>query len=208
MTKSTNSGKCVVFCFTVVAILLKGTAAECPELTNCDSCPDNVHCETCTSEGVYGLTADRSGCKSCEEESEGTCSQCTSLSHCDTCAISDMGPVPVTDKAMCAKCAPHCQFCQSAGSGKCDDNSCDQGYAKDINQTCSPCSPGCMHCGDYSSCDMCITGKGFSHSELAPQRDCKDCTIENCEECYADNTQCETCKPGFTYTSPQACSEN
>jgi hypothetical protein len=195
-----------MLCVALVAFYSGGTSAGCPHLDNCYKCSDGVHCDECI-DGGYGLRADRKGCGDCFEVSGGTCYKCTTLGRCDECYTTQLGWVMPTTKAMCADCAPHCQFCEHRGAGKCDDISCDPGYAANTDETCSPCAPGCNACSNSGpgGCDACNMGKGLRNGKGSPPADCEACTTPNCEFCASDHTICDYCKTGFQLNSSGQC---
>jgi len=199
MTKCTNTGKFGVFSFTVLAILLKGTTAECPQLPNCDSCSDGSHCDACTNAGEYGLNADQTRCERCPDISDGTCGQCTSLSHCDSCITYNTGPVLDSDTAMCALCADGCaNECYVNGAGKCDDGKCGDGYTSNADKTCSVCTvENCLLCPE----DKCSTCKD-SHwlDTTTTPESCAPCG-SNCNYCDKNRGQCDPgyCNPGYSF---------
>jgi len=194
----------------IVSALFRGTSAQCALLPNCDVCYNSTYCQECewADYGYYGLRADGAGCEDCLEISGGTCAYCTSVTMCDQCSNNDQGPVSPTTSAQCAACATNCQFCAYYGAGRCDDYSCNSGYANDVAHTCSPCVPGCQECAmsGPGGCDVCPVGQGLYNGIGSPPADCIPCSIPNCGYCYSDNTGCEMCDPGFSMNSSGQCS--
>jgi hypothetical protein len=191
--------------------IVSGVTTPCPYLPNCAECDSPTHCAACIEPGSFGMFTNESGCHDCLEVSGYTCSSCTHLSQCDTCTVSGgQGPLipDPSDRARCADCATHCQFCAMYGAGKCDDYSCDNGYAIDAtSRTCSPCADGCPFCAfsGPGACDVCSSGFGLPPGKINPPADCEACTTENCATCYWDNTVCETCKTGYEMDGSGLC---
>jgi len=186
---------------TIILLSTGRTTAVCP-LPNCADCTANPSvCTTCNpAPGTYGTLADGSGCDDCQAQSSGTCTSCTTLTYCDSCASSSQGPVSGTTTASCGDCASNCQFCQTAGAGQCDAQSCDNGYGVDASQTCSPCAAGCTQCSNAGAggCDNCPPGEGLNSGCCTAPADCAACVDPGCQLCTGDNTICDQCLPGYT----------
>jgi hypothetical protein len=191
------------------AIQSRGSPTECPHLDNCAECSDMVHCDICSVPGIYVLRANGTGCDDCSEVSDGTCTWCTTLTQCQFCSSGRQGPVFGTTTAMCAECAPNCNICDNEGAGKCDANSCDNGFTDGAGgEICSPCAPGCHSCLNFGpgGCDICPKGTGFKNGDDAFHRSgCKACITRNCATCYDDHTICKSCQTGFELNSSGHC---
>ncbi|CAD5126721.1 DgyrCDS14781 [Dimorphilus gyrociliatus] len=188
---------------------------------------DNNICKCKKCNPNYALTADRSGCVSCQTGPGGA------TSNCEVCNLAVTSPLneviactqcssdytilqsssPATNPT-CTKCHEGCSKCSADSSGNTKCTICKVGYILSNSGTCIQCpqSPApCTECrldpSDQTRAIClafgCSTG-AFRDADFT----CESCTISDCEICIRNiegNLKCLKCNKGNFLESSGSC---
>jgi len=158
-------------------------------IPDCSNCSTTTTCTKCRPGFGTANATYLARCFPCSKRSG--CSLCTTLTQCTTCNTTVLAPKKDTS-GECAPCASNCRYCASSGPGLCD--TCDVGYTRQSNKTCTaiPCKiRDCSACRTPEICARCRPGFGTptpnDHSK------CIGCNSKGgCAKCSA-YTQCTLC---------------
>eukprot|EP00039_Didymoeca_costata_P006918 m.94579 g.94579 ORF g.94579 m.94579 type:complete len:1573 (+) comp13452_c0_seq1:154-4872(+) len=181
------------------------TAPSHPFLCLARSCPD-----ICGSRGCWDFNGDK--CQKCKDENQvlrqGVC-----ISGGCEAGYPSPGYFEDTDGRLCKPCHTTCDDCTGeradeclscVGSkvllpdGTCAD-SCDRSFYANVNNICTPCTPGCLECESATVCTKCDVTPPFNFYldgvTCVVKADCPNGTYpaDNIAECAPCDGRCKTC---------------
>jgi len=161
----------------------------CTTILYCKTCANPRICTECNEKLWFlDNTVDPPVCLNCSATLPG-CLACNSRERCNLCINpGSNGPDLDSSIGTCSPCAAKCKFCNASGSGKCDMctfgyfvnaaqqcqecdfrcmacknetycYTCESGYYRLSNVTCSSCAvQNCATCRSDGSCIKCKSG--------------------------------------------------
>jgi len=170
--------------------------SSCSGIKHCKTCEDGKNCTECdlsqmspNSEGQCDQRCNVNHCKNCMPGNEYLCENCDYEYH-----LVSGGECKIDCKVS------HCLSCMSGYAEFCEI--CAEGYelSADFKECVIPskCGEHCQDCFDSNGfpfllpdCITCEEGYGKMDNF------CAECSVENCETCYEDYEECQTCADGF-----------